>query len=237
MSVHLGGIHYYMCRVGPDSPTFTDGSIGRIGFLCLIPIDASPEGIDVRWIGVRVASTFDGAKYIQAELPVTWGGRGHVALDDGRMSIEYVLTDRDGFCVATETVREGYEAGSWLGEFEGRRSDGAVVSGSVRHVRWSGAGQRPAEFDGLDISLRELIPAEGVGLWGEYVHSGLPQARRATESEPFVLIDVLSQETRRASRSDKIKANAELRAVNSEAVIYCAESDAPALRIGSGMRL
>jgi hypothetical protein len=222
--VRFGGAYLYFCRVAAESPRFADGYVARIGLIFLIPLENDRDGVRVRLLALRLASSRDGVRFERDRR--RWEGHGNLSLEDGGLEIEYLLYDGD-IKIAEEKVWPDGESGDWKGEFEAESAGGERIFGQVRHVLWANSSKLAAEFADTPVRYWELLDPATVGQWGRRIYATLPAQEQATKEEPIVLIDVVSGKHVRTSDSERRAAGLQLLDSNPHPVLYRAELAAP----------
>lgn len=216
--VLIGGAHLYYCRTDKESAPFDGGDIGRIGLIFLVPeLDAAGQ-LQIRLWGMRIGSTQDGESYRADER--TWEGWGALSADDGQLEISYILQDVNGARLADEALSPKDNQGDWKGEFTAIGKAGEQIFGTVQHIRWDNRDRVADAFEGFPLRYRRFLPIEVISAWGERLYAALPTAEQATETEPVVLIDVVSGQHFRTTAENKWAALQEFKAMNSHPAVY-----------------
>ena len=234
--VELGGPYLYICKVD-DGCSFSNGDLGRLGLVFLIP-DQNPtlnDGAKAKLFGIRLASTRDGKSFISLDIPSKWTWDGHISLLDNHLQIEYDLSDGLHMIQAMESVRPTTNDDDWTGSFHAVKSDKSEVTGTVRHIRWWPNMKMPNEFKRLTINFWDVLSPKDIGAWGRRLYNLLPDEEKATDKEPVVIIDLITMKHIRSTKNDQIQTLLDFKRENPSSVPYCIELNGPSSSMGFGV--
>jgi len=239
--VALGGAVIYVCV--PDE-AFPNGDVSRLGVLFVVPDKSDEVGdVPVRVFAHRLASRKRGEAFKLEAEPVGFSGSGRLTVDE---ELTYVYNWNDPnvpeIGVSDRLIpvnQDGILV--WKGRFTGKCGDKVVVTGHVQHAYWSDADaflNKVARKDDFKIPRidpqfwRVMQPGE-IGSWGRRMYDLLPESEKATEANPYVLVDITSGLHEHASPETEFDVLCRMRKTNPGGQIYCAEGGAtPSIQMG-----